>query len=716
MIVLVALVLLAAIVHGTLSLVRKQVPARWTYLLLGLRLAAWTVFLFALLQPVIAWTRHDAPRPTIAVLVDNSKSMQPHTEEIRELLRRGDLAASLEQRFRPQWFLFDDKARPTTPSEVAALPADGVGTRIAAALAGAQQLLRAENIVFRRVLLVSDGLDRAGEDAVVAARRLGLAVDVLAPKGKQAPSNSTVEIADVQGARRVLLGSETHFRVTLRRGQTASRDQKVTIRMLEDGMATSDIPIVVDKDALEKTVTLAHRPATTGIKQYEFVLPEMNSKPSPCVVQVVDSKFEILILEDTWRWEYKFLHRLFEDDPSFRFTALLARGGGAFTQFGSPDRRVNTVGFPQSRSDLEGFDLFFLGDVDPARWPPRLVSGLAHLIEEEGKSLVVIAGPQLARIAQVPELHALLPVEIVAASSKPLAGPIPVRLRSDAATSPFFFQLSAEQIDLLPPLDQIYPPLRKRPGATVLVEAAKHRNLYGPCVAVAEHTVGRGRVLFIGTDTLWKWHTLAPAKEGPTPYSLFWQQALRALTPERSHLGTVDVWLRASRTRPEPGQSVEVTAEVQSEIPLTRIKLDSNVVLPDGQRFPLALSADSQDLRKYRAVFAAPRAGNYTVAATASVDGQRAAEGSMSLHVVEPREEETDGRVDLAYLERLAKSTGGRLIDPSRPDTWPTAENGNEPPQIQTRTVALWDNFTLLLLLCFFLGADWFFRLMRGLV
>ena len=81
---------------------------------------------------------------------------------------------------------------------------------------------------------------------------------------------------------------------------------------------------------------------------------------------------------------------LFEDDPSFRFSALLARGGGAFVQFGSPDRRVNLVGFPQTRADLDGFDCFVLGDVDPAKWPRALAADLARQVTDEGKSLVVI--------------------------------------------------------------------------------------------------------------------------------------------------------------------------------------------------------------------------------------------------------------------------------------------------------------------------------------
>ena len=41
---------------------------------------------------------------------------------------------------------------------------------------------------------------------------------------------------------------------------------------------------------------------------------------------------------------------------------------------------------------------------------------------DEGKALVVIAGPNLARLAEVPELHALLPVELTRDSSRPFWG------------------------------------------------------------------------------------------------------------------------------------------------------------------------------------------------------------------------------------------------------------------------------------------------------
>src|SRR5262249_17986423 len=160
---------------------------------------------------------------------------------------------------------------------------------------------------------------------------------------------------------------------------------------------------------------------------------------------------------------------------------------GTYTQFGSPDRRVNLIGPPQGRADLQGFDTFFLGDVDPTRWPRGLAASLAQLVQDEGKSLVVIAGPNLSHFADVPVLHALLPVELTRESGHPVEGPIDVRLRPDAGSSPFFFQLRDGDADKLPALDQVYPALRKRPGATVLLEAVNQRNPYGNLIVLAEH-------------------------------------------------------------------------------------------------------------------------------------------------------------------------------------------------------------------------------------
>jgi len=111
---------------------------------------------------------------------------------------------------------------------------------------------------------------------------------------------------------------------------------------------------------------------------------------------------------------------------------------------------------------------------NPVQWPRGLATDLAREVTEGGRALVVIRGPGLAKLQEIPELHAVLPVELTPESSKPVEGPIDVRVRPDSAQSPFFFQFRAGAEETLPPLDQIYPTLRKRPGATVLLEATKN--------------------------------------------------------------------------------------------------------------------------------------------------------------------------------------------------------------------------------------------------
>jgi hypothetical protein len=722
----VAAALCLALAWATSTLLSKGVRPRTVAGLTLLRLGAVGAFLLLVLQPTLTYTRTVEQRPELLVLLDTSRDMSAQggagkgsrLDEVLSACRDGKLAAALRERFDVSWFALDGTARPLDESELSALKPAGGPLRLAQGLVASADHARALGKPPARVLLLSAGNDRGPDDAAAAARRLGLPVDVLPPSASPVSAPGDVQIADVQSSRRVLLGSETHFRLTLRGEPPAARDREVVLGLTEDGKEVWRGPLVLKAGQSEQMFSLSHRPTAAGLKQYAFRLHPAGKdagRPFRLSVQVLDSKYEVLVLEDTWRWEYKFLHRLLEDDPSFRFTAFLARGGSTYVQFGSPDRRVNLIGPPQGRADLEGFDTFFLGDVNTARWPRGLAAALAQLVADEGKSLVVIAGPNLARLAEVPELHTLLPVELTRDSGRPVEGPVNVRLRPDAASSPFFFQLRSGDVSKLPPVDQVYPALRKRPGATVLLEAATQRNPYGNLIVLAEHTVGRGRVLFVGTDTLWKWHTLAPAKDGPTPYSIFWQQALRALTPPRTNVGPVNLWLTPRYTQAEAGQPLEVTAEIRSDRPLPRPVLQATAVLPDERRVPLAFTADAADPRRFRAEFTPPQGGPLRLTAQVLSEGKTVAEAVRLVQVVSPEEAGGERGVNQAALTRLAHASGGRVIDPGRPETWPSV--GGAPPSVkQPHTMDFAGNFTLLLLLCGLLGTDWVVRLFRGLV
>jgi hypothetical protein len=711
------------LVQGSLTLLRKQVPGRWVAVLGTGRVVIAAVFVLALLQPVVSYSRPVEPQPDLVILVDTSQSMgQPgangsRLDDVRSVLEKGDLAAALRQRFHIHWFAFDGTAYPLEASDIGGLKAVGADTRYADSLTAAAHVLGASGVRPERVLLVSDGNDRSHTDPVAAAQRLGLPIDTLAPGPAVAtPAAAEATIADVQCARRILLGSETHFRVALRAAHGRGT-APLTLTLLEDGKEVDFHVVQFKPGVTELRVPLAHRPASVGVKQYEFRLGA--SDPYRLTVQVVDAKNEVLILEDTWRWDFKYLRRLFEDDPSFRFTAILSRGGSAYVQFGSPERRVNLAGFPQGRAELEGFDTIVLGDVNVKRWPRGLASAIAGLVRDEGKSLVVMAGPNLAGLAEVAELQALLPVEVARETATPLGGPVDVQISEDGSTSPFFFLPRSNDgtAEKLPALDQIYAPRQKRPGATVLLEAARLKNTYGNLIVMAEHTIGRGRVLYVGTDTLWKWRMLAtPNRAGATPYSAFWQQAFRAMTPLRPGTPGVHLWLEPERSRTETGRPVVLRAEIDADRPVPQPRIQAAVVLPDDRRLPLAFAADPADPGLLRAEFQPALAGPHRITATLTSEGKTVTESATVLDVAESRAERSDAGVDRANLARIATATGGKLIDPQDPETWPASSTGKRPAVPQMHTLDLWSNWTLLLVLCGLLGMDWLLRLMRGYV
>lgn len=741
LVVLAGVALSLVLFHGLrVLLYEKNIPHSWVVGLSVLRLLAIVLFLLCLLRPGVTYVRSVAQAPDLLVLVDTSRSMGLHNAEAkasrldqaRERLQAGRFTEAFLKKFNVSWFAFDRDARPLARHDLSGLKATGEDTCYAESLATAWNLYRqnkmlesASSLQAGRVLLVSDGRDRSVQDAVAQARRLGLTLDVLAPPAEDAAHTTpVVRIAGVQSPRRVLLGSESRFVVTVRHQNAIKIPLRLTLA--EEGKEILRRDFEFADAETERQISLAYRPASVGIKRYDLrVAPRAaaaatSAPPYEVSVKVESSKNEVLLLEDNWRWEFKFLRRVFEKDPSFTFTGFLARGPGIYMQFGEPDRRVSLGGFPQTRAELSWFDTFIVGDVNPARWPKALAPALYDLVVEEGKSLIIVAGPELNRWRQIGELEALLPVELSSDSSRPIQGPVAVRISSEGAASPLFFASGAagrKRRPDLPPLDQVYAPLRKKPAATILLEAAGNANEYGPLIVAAEHTVGRGRVLFLGTDSLWKWQMIsAPDADGNTPYNVFWQQTLRALQPGRLATGNLSLWMQTDRSSYLAGQSVALQLELRSDRPLENPGLEANVTIPDGRKIPLALVPSQAHNGQYASEFQAAASGQYRINATVLVEGRVAADAESIIDVQEPEPEATPGPVNMANLERIAAATGGRQIVPDDPATWPVVAAKEKTMARQTRSLDFWSGYELLLVLVSVLGLDWLLRLLRGFV
>lgn len=732
LVALITVVLLGLLMRGSLLLAEKRLPRRWIVGLGALRVAIVAVFALCLLQPIVSFQRTVQEGPPVLVLLDISKSMgladsaapNGRLPEAMQWLGKSGLQDKLAGRPNVLWFAFDGHARAVTAADLPGLSASGTTTRYAESLADAWEHYRQQRsesaplVPGGRVLLVSDGHDFGARAVTDVARELGLAVDTLAPAVATGGADSAhVSIAQVQAPRSVSLGAESRFGVALRQEGLTGRALTLNLKDGEKLVATQ--PFTFAAGQAEKFVTLSFQPGEAGLKEYAVEVTGAPTTPPvrKFSVQVLGARNEVLFLEDNWRWEFKFLRRIFEDDPGFTLTAFLSRGESAFVQLAEPDRRTKVTGFPQSRAELAGFDTLVLGSADPRRWPRGFANVLQQLVEEDGKSLIVIGGPNLGQMAAHPALAALLPVQLSPESAAPVPGPVAVRVTPEGLASPFFAAPGGAPESYwaaLPPVDQIYPPLRKKPAATALAEAAKLANPYGNLILMAEHTVGRGRVLFIATDTLWKWQMFATAPDGPTPFQVFWQQSLRALAPLRLSGGNVSLHLEPDRSRYEPGQTVVLRAEVRAASPLPKARVQARVTLPDGQQLPLDFAPNAAEPGTYTARFTPTAPGQHKVAASVAAEEKVVADTLIAFDVEASNAELDHPRINEAALRRIAHDTGGSFLSRTDPGTWRALANLEKVPVARVETVDLWNRFVLLILLAVLMGADWLLRLLRG--
>jgi hypothetical protein len=740
-IVAIVVLLLLMLTYGSWMLRRKLMPRRWVTILAVTRLVIVLLFALCLVQPTISYTRTAEKKPELLVLVDTSRSMSAlapgggsRLSAAKEALS-GPLYETLSQRYALHLFTFDRAASPIEKRDLDALQPDGPATHVGESLSSAldyhRQMAGQGAPAPERVLVLSDGVDNGTVDPIDVARRHSITVDVLPVEGiASTEEDSSAHVANLQAPRRVLLGSECELQVTLRR-DVLERGE-VNMKVLADDVPIASRAVHFAEGQEEATVRFTHQPDKAGVANYAFIVPFQGSHAdieasdaASISVHVVDGRYEVLILEEGWRWEFRFLRRVLEDDPSFNFTALLPRGSG-FVQFVEPLRRSKLTGFPEGAADLEAFDLLVLGNTNPQRWPRGLDDAIAQAVIEDGKSLIVLAGPNLSRLVQLPAITTLMPVEMPIGAGQPLKGPVDVRPSLDGAASPFFanFLEDMPAYEALPPLDAVYAPVRKRPGATVLLEASQLANSYGNIIVAAEHTVGRGRVLYIGTDTIWKWQMLPePNENGVSPAELFWQQTLRAMMPPQPSAAGVAIWLQPEHTQYTIGRKVTVHANIQSgqetgglPDPRDLGQVQATVSTPDGDELPLSFFADSDQTERLQAEFVVSLPGEYVVGATLVIGGKHVAETKVAVTCRPRVTERADAPSDILEMKRIATVTGGNVVDISDAETWPARRSSAMLTVVERRSMDLWQNFVLPVLLCLALGLDWTLRLLRGFV
>jgi hypothetical protein len=212
-------------------------------------------------------------------------------------------------------------------------------------------------------------------------------------------------------------------------------------------------------------------------------------------------------------------------------------------------------------------------------------------------------------------------------------------------------------------LDSLNQPGGLRPGAIALLDAAISDRTE-PVVAWQRY--GKGQVLGIATNTLWKW--AAAGRETRALYGKFWRQAVRGVTKKLEGGAMLGVHWNQDHYR--PGEQAVVEAQVRPAAGTGTIRLVGAFSGPGGDK-DVNLSPVMGQADLYTAKIPLPQRGDYTFRLSAYA-GANLAESYERVLPVEPLlEEGASPELKEAYLREIAARahgvyTGEKDLDPIR--------------------------------------------------
>jgi len=729
----VAVVLLAA---ATYARTGSKASRADRAVLAGMRGVAVALLLFCLLRPVLVVSAAVPRRNTVAILVDDSRSMRigdwngrpRHAFVDSAFAPQAPLVTALGEQFNLRFYRFSALAERS--QGVADQRYAGARTSLGAALDRARQDLA--DVPLAGFVVVSDGADNAPgalTEPLLALRARGVPVSAVG-LGRET-FDADVEVARVEAPRTALKGTAMAVDVVLRHSGLGGSTVPVVV---EDGgriVARREVTLPPTGEATPVRVLVPA--AEAGARHLAVRVPGrrgeavVENNERQALVVVADRREKVLYVEGEPRFELKFLRRAVADDENLHLVALQRTAENKYLRLGVDDSLDLASGFPTTREELFGYRAVILGSVEASTFTPDQLRMLADFVSERGGGLLMLGGRHsfaeggYARTA----LADVLPVVLdgVGRDSASVAE-VSVQLTPAGASTPSL-QLAADERAsaarwrMLPPLTAVNDVRRAKPGATVLLTGAagaerSAAGAGGRRVVLASQRYGRGRAAAFAVQDSWLWQMHADMAVDDMTHELFWRQMLRWLVSGAPGVVTVT----PSTDRPVPGEAVTLRAEVRDAEfrSVNGGTVVAHVTAPSGATADVPLEWSVERDGEYRATFTPREAGVHEVRVEARRPGADTAMADpVFVEAAEPQDEYFDAAMRAPLLKRIAAETGGRFYTPATVRTLAEDLRFTRSGVTVTERRELWDMPIVFLLLGSLVAGEWAYRRARGL-
>lgn len=692
------------------------------FVLIALRIGALCLVLLCLLEPTIK-TQKTAERKTkLIFLMDDSQSMSlkdpgdsiSRIEAVKNAFSSKD-SNFLDQVAKKFSLIFYQFSNDLQSVDELNLTAQGTITDIGKALSKTSNEWRGQPA--SGIVLVTDGGNNAGENPLEGARLSGIPIYTVGVGDPKMPKDVQITRIDVNPI--AYAGHILPIKAMIKSSGYNGQEVKIDLSSeSEKGRVLDSVSIKLNSQ-LEQAVDLQLRPRQEGVFSFSVSMPSFSDEITQknnsfqFFIKVVKAKLKVLYVDAGPRWEFTFLNRALLRDPNIEITSLVFKKNPK-----SPEGPVPKL--PNTQKELFNYDILILGDINQNFFNPEQLRIVKSFVESKGGSIVFLGGKNSLGRGGFGEsiLRDMLPIEISPAGTRPVSGAFNPILTQEGMRHPLtrLRDDEAENTSIwrdLPALNRLYVGNDIKVGAIVLAEHQRERGQ--PVIAFQRY--GKGMVLLIASDTLWRWAFGGYSfGNDDSYYRRFWSGAIRWFA---SMLTEADlVRIEADKGSYYKDEKVLLTAYIYDEnyAPLDGIELKAEAQINEVET--QIISGFKPDGRgKYSNEFIPNKDGKYKIMIEGVQSGKSLGKGSTEF-IVQPtilEFQEPQLREDL--LKNIADVSGGSYIhlkDISNLSN--VIKEKSFEPYAFINERGIWDNVIVLIIAIGILAAEWLLRKRNGLV
>jgi hypothetical protein len=687
--------------------------------------------LLLLWQPAMTVAALSSQQNIIAVVVDDSRSMAiadngGKTREAAALgALEGGVLSGLQQRFQTRIYRLGsgvtrvDGLKGIEPTEGSTHIGDGLK----------QLATETADLPIGAVLLLTDGGQNTagmgdsgiGLDALQALRNRRLPLHTVG-FGRLENAHD-VELENVSVAASAIANARLAATISFTQHGYAGQKAMLTIREGEKTLAAREVTLAAN--GAVQTESVFFSAGAAGAKSLQFAIGplagEENLKNNVMArpVLVSDAKRRILYIEGEPRWEFKFIRRAEEDDPTVQLVSMLRTSENKIYRQGISDPGELAAGFPVRPEDLFGYSGIIVGSVDADYFTPLQQELLREYVDRRGGGVLFLGGRSSLSDGGwgASNMNELLPTFLPAGRNNFHRNPTTVELTAEGRDSPITRLLddpakNAERWKKLTYLADYEDAGSPKPGATELAEMNVGRRKLPLLVT---QSYGHGRTAIMATGGTWRWQ-MSEAVGDPS-HHLFWQQLLRWLVADSP--GPVTASMPA-RVLMDEGH-VQFAAQVRDRQfqPAGDAHVTAHVVGPEGTNAVVDLAPSQNAPGEYQADWTAEKPGAYLAEVTAESAGKQPQELGRDVVTFQREDgvaENFHTEQHQALLKQLASQTGGRYWEPSELKDLPRDVSYSEAGISVRSTKELWSMPIVFLLLMALPIVEWLLRRKWGVI